>query len=145
MNRVHEGKDYGLIVDYYGILDHLDEALEVYTDCKDDLEAHLESVLTNIDEGWKDLDQDDARVWDIFKAVANKDDQETMEKAVADEELRQQFYSPLGAVRQDPKARGGQCRFPRTDGTETVERYRRDLQVFHGPQGVHGTQIRRDC
>ena len=132
VNRVHEGKDYGLIVDYYGILDHLDEALEVYTDCKDDFEAHLESVLTNIDEGWKDLDQHHARVWDIFKAVRNKNDQETMEKAVSDEELRQQFYSRLAQLAKTLKLALASVDFHEKTAPEIVERYRRDLKYFMG-------------
>ena len=132
VNRVHEGKDYGLIVDYYGILDHLDDALEVYTNSKDDLEAHLESVLTNIDEGWKDLDQDHARVWDIFRTVANKDDQEAMEKAVEDEELRQQFYSRLTQFTKTLKLALASVDFHEQTVHETVERYRRDLKYFMG-------------
>ncbi len=132
VNRVHEGKDYGLIVDYYGILDHLDEALEVYTDCKDDLEAHLESVLTNIDEGWKDLDQRHAQVWDSFKTVSNKDDQEAMEKSMADEELRQQFYSRLGQFAKTLKLALASVDFHEQTPMEIVERYRQDLKYFMG-------------
>jgi len=132
VNRVHEGKDYGLIVDYYGILDHLDEALDVYTNCKDDLEAHLESVLTNIDDGWKDLHQRHAKVWDIFKTVANKDDQEAMEKSMGDEELRQQFYSRLGQFAKTLKLALASVDFHEQTPIEIVERYRRDLKYFMG-------------
>lgn len=132
VNRVHEGKDYGLIVDYYGILDHLDEALEVYTDCKNDLEAHLESALTNIDEGWKDLDQRHAKIWEIFKTVGNKDDQEAMEKSVADEELRQEFYSRLGQFAKTLKLALASVDFHEQITPETIERYRRDLKYFMG-------------
>jgi type I restriction enzyme, R subunit len=132
VNRVYEGKDYGLIVDYYGILDHLDEALEVYTNCKDDLEAHLASVLTNIDDGWKDLDQHHAKVWDTFKTVSNKNDQEAMEKAVANEELRQQFYSRLGQFAKTLKLALATVDFHEQTPHEIVERYRSDLKYFMG-------------
>jgi type I restriction enzyme R subunit len=132
VNRVHEGKDYGLIVDYYGILDHLDEALEVYTDCKDDLQAHLDSVLTNIDEGWKDLDQRHAKVWENFKTVGNKNDQEAMEKAVADEEIRQQFYSRLTQFAKTLKLAMASVDFHERTPGKTVERYRADLKYFMG-------------
>ena len=44
VNRVYPGKDAGLIVDYYGILEHLTEALELYTDAAQDFEAHLREV-----------------------------------------------------------------------------------------------------
>lgn len=30
-NRIHEGKDFGLIVDYRGLIDKLDSAMEVYS------------------------------------------------------------------------------------------------------------------
>jgi type I restriction enzyme R subunit len=132
VNRVHEGKDYGLIVDYYGILDHLDEALEVYTDCKDDLEAHLESVLTNIVEGWRDLDQCHAKVWDMFKTVSNKDDQEAMEKSMADEELRHQFYSRLAQFAKTLKLAMASVDFHEKTAPEIVERYRQDIKYFMG-------------
>jgi type I restriction enzyme R subunit len=132
VNRVHEGKDYGLIVDYYGILDHLDEAIEVYTDFKNDLEAHLESVLTDIDEGWKDLDQRHANVWDIFKAVRNKSDQEAMEKAVVDEELRHHFYSRLTQFAKTLKLALASVDFHEKTPVERIERYRRDLRYFMG-------------
>lgn len=132
VNRVCEGKDYGLIVDYYGILDHLDEALDVYTNCKDELEAHLHSVLTNIDEGWKDLDQCHAQVWEIFKTVANKHDQEAMEKSVADEELRQQFYSRLAQFAKTLKLALASVDFHEQTPADTIERYRQDLKYFMG-------------
>ncbi|MFK4998957.1 UvrB domain 3-containing protein [Bacillus sp. N9] len=31
VNRLYEGKDYGLIIDYRGLLEKLDEALEMYS------------------------------------------------------------------------------------------------------------------
>ena len=50
VNRVSEGKDVGLIVDYYGILEHLTEALEQYTDAASDFQAHLQEVLTPLND-----------------------------------------------------------------------------------------------
>ncbi|MDI5789140.1 hypothetical protein PO124_14075 [Bacillus licheniformis] len=31
VNRLYEGKDYGLIIDYRGLLDRLDEAMQMYS------------------------------------------------------------------------------------------------------------------
>ena len=132
VNRVYEGKDYGLIVDYYGIIDHLDKALEVYTACKDDLKAHLESVLTNIDKGWADLDQLHSRIWDTFKQVRNKSDQEVMEKAVADPEVRQDFYDRLSRFVRTLKLATASIDFHEQTPPEKVERYRQDLRYFMG-------------
>ena len=44
VNRVAEGKDVGYVVDYYGITNHLKEALEAYS--KDDLKT--DDVFTNV-------------------------------------------------------------------------------------------------
>lgn len=132
VNRVYEGKDYGLIVDYYGIIDHLDQALEVYTASKDDLKVHLESVLTNIDKGWQNLDQLHSEIWETFKEVRNKSDQEAMEKAVADPEVRQDFYVRLSRFARTIKLATASVDFHEQTPTGKVERYRRDLRYFMG-------------
>jgi len=90
----------------------------------------------------KTSDQDHAKVWDIFKAVANKDDQEAMEKAVEDEELRQQFYSRLAPVCQTLKIAVASVDFHEQTAPETVERYRRDLKYF---MGLRASTARRFC
>ncbi|MEX3897347.1 type I restriction endonuclease subunit R [Paraburkholderia sp. BR10954] len=132
VNRVYEGKDYGLIVDYYGIIDHLGEALEVYTASKEELKAHLEFVLTDIDKGWQNLDQLHSQIWETFKQVRNKSDQEAMEKAVADPELRQHFYVRLSRFARTLKLATASVDFHEQTPSEKIERYRKDLRYFMG-------------
>jgi type I site-specific restriction-modification system R (restriction) subunit len=50
VNRLSEGKDVGLIVDYYGVLEHLNEALEQYTDAASDYKEHLQEVLQSFSQ-----------------------------------------------------------------------------------------------
>jgi type I restriction enzyme R subunit len=132
VNRVYEGKDYGLIVDYYGVIEHLNEALDVYTGSKDELVAHLESVLTDIDKGWQDLDQLHSQLWEAFKQVHNKSDQEAMEKAVADPEVRQDFYLRLSRFARTLKLATASLDFHEQTSAEKVDRYRQDLRYFMG-------------
>jgi type I restriction enzyme R subunit len=132
VNRVQEGKDYGLIIDYFGILDHLDDALEVYTASKEELLEHLEAVLTDIDQEWRNLDQLHAQVWEVFKQVRNKSDQEAMEKAVADPEVRQTFYEALSKFARTLKLATASVDFHEQTPVEKVERYRHDLRYFMG-------------
>src|SRR6202035_3481025 len=80
VNRVAEGKDVGLIVDYYGVLEHLSEALEQYTDAANDFEAHLQDVLTPLEAAVAELPQRHSDVWDVFKTVSRKNDHEAMER-----------------------------------------------------------------
>lgn len=131
VNRVHEGKDYGLIVDYYGVLGALDEALDLYTamDGKYD-EADVRDVLTDIRKAIADLPQKHAALWDVFKTVANKHDQEAMEKHLHDEETRTRFYDALGAFARGLKLALSSVAFHGDTDPALVERYRQDLKFF---------------
>lgn len=130
VNRVEEGKDAGLIVDYYGILEHLNEALEQYTDAAEDFEAHLHEVMTPLKASVEELQQRHSDVWDVFKTVPNKDDQEAMERFLADEIMRQRFYERLTAYARTLKLALACVAFHEDTPPEQGDRYRRDLKYF---------------
>ena len=74
VNRVSEGKDVGLIVDYYGILDHLDEAIDQYMgEATGELMAHLYDVLRPLDLAAGELPQRGALA---FEGGGAKQDEE---------------------------------------------------------------------
>src|SRR5207249_920766 len=79
VNRVHPGKDFGYIIDYYGVLGELDQALELYSSLTDFDDADLVGTLTNITEEIKKLPQRQSELWDIFKTISNKRDEEAFE------------------------------------------------------------------
>jgi type I restriction enzyme R subunit len=130
VNRVYEGKDDGLIVDYYGILEHLNEALEQYTDAANDFEAHLKEVLTPLEGAVRDLPQRHSDVWDVFKTVANKDDQEAMEQYLPSEGERQRFYDRLTSFANTLRLALACVQFHETTAAKQIDRYRRDLKYF---------------
>ena len=130
VNRVYEGKDFGLIVDYYGILEHLNDALEQYTDAADDLKAHLSHVLTPLDTGVRELPQRHSDLWDVFKSVAHKDDQESMEEFLAPEEERQTFYERLTAYANALRLALASASFHDKTPPKQLSRYRQDLKYF---------------
>ena len=74
VNRIFDDKDYGYIIDYYGVLGELDEALEVYSSFDDFDEEDLEGTLTNISEEIKKLSQKHSELWDVFKSISNRKD-----------------------------------------------------------------------
>lgn len=131
VNRVHEGKDHGLIVDYYGVLGPLNEALDLYTamDGKYD-EADVRDVLTDIRKAIAELPQRHAALWDVFKTVANKHDQESMEKLLGHEETRTRFYEALGTFARLLKLAMSSVAFHADTESTLVERYRQDLKFF---------------
>ncbi|HHH50574.1 MAG TPA: type I restriction endonuclease subunit R, partial [Saprospiraceae bacterium] len=92
VNRVHPGKNYGFIIDYYGVLKELDEALETYSDFQDFDADDLEFTMVNILEEIKKLSQAHSELWDIFKTVSNKYDEPAYEEVLRDEAKRVEFY-----------------------------------------------------
>jgi len=50
VNRVHEDKEFGYIIDYYGVLGELDDALDLYSALDEFEEEDLGGTLTNIKE-----------------------------------------------------------------------------------------------
>jgi type I restriction enzyme R subunit len=95
VNRVEEEKEYGYIVDYAGVLGELDPALKTYSALADFEAEDIQGVITdNLDEIAK-LPQRHHQVWDLFKELRNKLDEEAFERHLADEERREDFYEHL--------------------------------------------------
>jgi type I restriction enzyme R subunit len=131
VNRVSEGKDVGLIVDYYGILEHLDEALDEYMGAASgDFQAHLHEVLQPLERAVTELAQRHSDVWDVFKTVARKDDQEAMEQYLASEDERQKFYERLTAFATTLKLALASVDFHEKTAPALITRYRSDLKYF---------------
>lgn len=131
VNRVSEGKDVGLIVDYYGILEHLDEALDQYTGAASgDFQAHLQEVLQPLEHAVRELPQRHSDVWEVFKTVARKDDQEAMEQYLGVEAERQRFYERLTAFANTLRLALACVEFHEDTDPEKIARYRRDLKYF---------------
>ena len=99
VNRLFEEdgkkKDFGYIVDYANIRDNLDTALVMYQALEGFDPADLEGMLTDLSEQIDKLPQLRSAVWDVFRGVKNKADPEQMERHLADEKLRNDFYKTL--------------------------------------------------
>jgi len=97
VNRLYEGKDFGYIIDYVGILGELDEALTHYAELSEfDLED-IEGSLISVAEEIKKLPQRHADLLDVFKTVKKKDDKEALERYLASEDIRDTFREKLTA------------------------------------------------
>jgi type I restriction enzyme R subunit len=131
VNRVSEGKDVGLIVDYYGILEHLDEALDQYMGAAGaDFQAHLQEVLQPLERAVTELPQRHSDVWEVFKTVGRKGDQEAMEQFLAAEVERQKFYERLTAFAATLRLALACVEFHEKTAPELIRRYRADLKYF---------------
>jgi type I restriction enzyme R subunit len=94
-NRLFEGKDFGYIIDYVGILGQLDTALTQYSALEEFDESELVGTVTNIGEEIKKLPQKHSDLWDVFKGVENKKDIEALERHLAPKDIRDHFREKL--------------------------------------------------
>lgn len=96
-NRLYDGKDFGYIVDYRGLIDNLDAAMEVYSGAG--LEnydtADIKGVVVDVMSCVAKLRETYSQLWDVFATINNKKDPEEFEIFLADTEARGKFYDTL--------------------------------------------------
>lgn len=98
-NRLHEGKDYGLIVDYRGLIEKLDTAMDMYSGAG--LEnfdgGDLKGVVVDVMSAIGDLRSAYTQLVELFAPVGSISDAEAVEVFLADDKMRQDFYTLLCA------------------------------------------------
>lgn len=98
-NRLHEGKDYGLIVDYRGLIEQLDDAMDLYGGAG--LEnfdgGDLRGVVVDVMSSVAGLRDAYSQLMDLFADVKYLRDTEAVEVSLADEKRRETFYNLLCA------------------------------------------------
>ncbi|HCU2821503.1 TPA: type I restriction endonuclease subunit R [Clostridioides difficile] len=94
VNRLYEGKDYGYIVDYRGLIKKLDEAMSQYSGSGlENFEGKdLKGAICNVSVIIGSLRQYYSELISFFNSVKNKDDEEEYEVYLADNKLRADFY-----------------------------------------------------
>lgn len=130
VNRIYPDKDYGYIIDYYGVLDVLDEALVLYSSFEEFDENDLAGTLTNIIEEIKKLPQKHSELWDIFKTIGNKKDAEAYQQLLKDEAIRVVFYDKLAAYARILKMSLSAIQFHKDNDEAIISRYKEDLAFF---------------
>lgn len=131
VNRLHTGKDYGYIVDYYGVVAELHEALELYSALEGKFDQEdLEGTLTDLSEELKRLPKLRDTLWDLFREVGNKKDEEAFELALEKPERREDFYTKLSKFCRVLKMGLSSIHWVNDTPTDTTERYKRDAVFF---------------
>lgn len=96
-NRLYEGKDFGLIVDYRGLIHKLDSAMEMYSGSgleqydAEDIKGVIVDVMVCVSR----LRETYTHLIDLFANINNKNDTEELELYLADNEIRGKFYDAL--------------------------------------------------
>ena len=136
VNRLYEDesgsktKDFGYVIDYVGVLGELDHALTTYSALEGFDEADLKGALASIHEETKALPQRHAELWDLFKAVKNRQDEEAFELLLANEKLRADFYERLSAYAKTLAIALSSERFITITPDQKLRAYKNDLKRF---------------
>ncbi len=134
VNRVYKGKDFGLIVDYWGIFKKLKTALDLYDDAESamnlfDQEDIESAILGPVDEKNK-LENAHAELLKLFDDVAKDAASDEWQLSLEDDEKRNEFYEKL-------KNYANLLNLALTNrdifveiGFDKLEEYRRDYRFF---------------
>ena len=130
VNRTCEGKEYGYIIDYEGVLKELDEALGVYSEYdEDDLDVFRETLVP-VSDKIAELPQRHSDLWELFKMIPNKRDLEAYAQSLRMEDRRHEFYDRLTAFSSVLQLALSTKEFFETTDEKTIHRYKDDLNMF---------------
>jgi type I restriction enzyme R subunit len=130
VNRLYEGKDFGYILDYVGVLGELDRALNEYKALEGYDPEDLRGTLTSVRDVVQDLPQRHAALLDIFKTIRNKNDTEAYERHLVDDLIRQEFYETLTDFAKCLHVALSTELLYEVTPPDTIERYKDDLKRF---------------
>ncbi len=115
VNRLHEDKKYGYLIDYYGILDRLDVTIKKYQDLAEQVQQgynidDLKDLYHHMETEYKRLPYLYQALWQVFDDVKNKQDNASLRSylspdhhKIGDEfvdrklKAREDFYAALSA------------------------------------------------
>ena len=130
VNRLCDGKEFGYILDYRGILENLDYALDLYSTLPEFDAQDIKDILTDVSVETATLPQKHSILWDTFKEVKNKQDEEEYELLLSNEELRAKFYDRLSAFSKTLDIALSSIKFLEETEPSKISRYRADLKFF---------------
>ncbi|MDQ0288582.1 type I restriction endonuclease subunit R [Oligosphaera ethanolica] len=130
VNRLHEGKEFGFIVDYASVLGELDKALTMYSAFAGFDEADMVGTLTSINREIDKLPSRYSHLWDLFNPVKHSHDEEAYERLLADTDIREEFYARLAEFGKTLGIALSSEKFLTETNEKTLSRYKADLQKF---------------
>lgn len=151
VNRLHEAKQFGYLIDYRGILAELDTSIQDYQDLAEETQAGYEiddlaGTVSNVSVEYKRLPGLHDALWAIFADVANKQDTEQFRRVLVpqvaeddtghsidqNQKVREDFYDALTEFGMCLKLALSSRTFFE-DGAfdeNTIQGYKRDLRFF---------------
>lgn len=141
VNRVHPGKDFGLIVDYWGIFGKLHTALDMYADKESGMagydRADIENALLGAGDQTLKLEKAHGELWAIFgENNFDRNSSEGWQSVLEAQDLRKTFYEKLSMFSRLLDLAMGSYAFYNTIGYDRIQKYKQDLLHFQKLRGA---------
>jgi type I restriction enzyme, R subunit len=130
VNRLCDGKDFGYIIDYRGVLQNLNNAFDLYGKMEEYDQAELDATLTDVAEEIDKLPRRHTDLLNLFQHIKNKQDEEQYERALAEPVDREKFYECLRDFSRSLSIALASTRFMEQTPDAKVEKYVKDLAFF---------------
>ena len=135
VNRVYEGKDFGLIVDYIGIFKKLNTALDLYNDEQSGMSsfesADIENAISAVSDEKTKLDKAHKELWKIFDGIhRNETSADVWQERLREFSTRKDFYEKLSSFAKLVDFMFSNYELYQAVGDKKAEEYRRDYLFF---------------
>lgn len=130
VNRICEDKDFGYIIDYYGVLKDLNDAMQLYGSYEQPEQDEINSTLMQIQTEIDKLPAKHSELVNLFKELPDKNDLEAYAVALRMEDKRQEFYDKLTAFASCLKVALSSYRFHKDTPDNQIQMYKDDLRKY---------------
>ncbi len=138
VNRLHPGKEYGLILDYSGVVRELDQAIDFYGQLAKYDPADLEATVTYVQERADQLPRIHADLWALFAGVKGASDPEAFETHLRDDGLRNQFHERFSLFARTLALALSSTTFLMHTAEQAIQQYKTDLKFFQNLRATVG-------
>jgi len=141
VNRLHQDKTEGMIVDYEGVIKNLDEAIQDYAkraalgDEFDFDVTQLQGLVESIEETIKKLPSLREDLYKFFPGLEDRSDLESYERKLDDVAKREEFYETLTDFTRTFGRAMATVSFLEKSSPKETNRYKADLKFFQTLRG----------
>lgn len=135
VNRVYTNKDFGLIVDYFGIFKKLNSALDLYSDAQSGMDAFdpadIQAAVSSVEEEKAALELSYNNLWALFDGISRTESSSNIwQEHLREHEKRIEFYEKLSAFAKKLDFVYSSLDLFEAVGYKQAEAYRKDYLFF---------------
>lgn len=135
VNRLYENKEFGLVVDYWGVFKKLNSALDLYTDSESGFNGYDQEDIQNVILGPEDekrkLEIAHKDLWRIFDGISRDESRANIWQEHLEEGTRRtEFYDKLNKYSNCVDFMFSSYELFKLVGYEQAETYRKELLHF---------------